>query len=134
MAEMAIDGNIESCAHTDTGFSFWAVEFGTAGPVKSVKIKSRTDCCFERQTNFTVTVANNRDDVMNDAGTDCGSYFGLAIANEPFSITINCTNTIFGKFLKVKHESTEMMTLCVHLNLNVNVKSKTFCAQLHELQ
>jgi hypothetical protein len=64
-----------------------------------------------------VTVANSREDVTNDAGTKCGSYFGPAIDKEPFSITINCTNTIFGKFLKIKHESPEMMALCeVYVN------------------
>ncbi|XP_060603897.1 uncharacterized protein LOC132756776 [Ruditapes philippinarum] len=115
IADKAIDGKIEGihdCAHTASGFSYWAVKFGTSGPVKSVKMKLRTDYCFERQTNYTVTVANSRDDVINDAGTKCGSYFGPAIDKEPFSITIDCTNTIFGKFLKIKHESTEMMALC----------------------
>ncbi|XP_060576715.1 uncharacterized protein LOC132734033 [Ruditapes philippinarum] len=114
IADKAIDGKVEgihNCAHT-LNFSYWAVEFGTPGPVKSVQIMLRRDCCFERQTNFTVTVAKSRENVINDAGTDCGSYFGPAINNEPFSITINCTNTIFGMFLKIKHESTETMALC----------------------
>jgi hypothetical protein len=48
IAEKALDGNVQgihNCAHTKSSYSYWAVEFGTPGPVKSVQIKSRRDCC-----------------------------------------------------------------------------------------
>jgi hypothetical protein len=51
IADKAIDGKIEGihdCVHTSSGFSYWAVKFGTSGPVKSVKsvkMKLRTDYC-----------------------------------------------------------------------------------------
>jgi hypothetical protein len=47
IADKAIDGKVEgihNCAHT-YNFSYWAVEFGTPGPVKSVQIMLRRDCC-----------------------------------------------------------------------------------------
>ena len=48
-AEKAIDGDTNGnakqnfCSHTNSKNSYWAVEFGTAGPVKEVKIQLRTD-------------------------------------------------------------------------------------------
>ncbi|XP_045173622.2 uncharacterized protein LOC123535140 [Mercenaria mercenaria] len=117
-ADHAIDGisdcdNPSSIAHTYNNFSYWAVEFGTPGPVKGVEIYFRTSCCFYfRNNNFTVTVSKSRDDVTNDNGTLCGTYYGSAIDKAPFHLTINCESTIYGKFLKIKHGMAEKMVLC----------------------
>ncbi|XP_045206947.1 uncharacterized protein LOC123559199 isoform X1 [Mercenaria mercenaria] len=116
-ADKAIDGNTDSnldgqsCSHTDNLFSYWAVEFGTSGPVKEVEICLRNDAC-RRNTNFRVTVSDSRDDVINDGGKLCGTYFGPQVDKDPFRLTITCSNTLYGKFLKIKHEMEDLMTLC----------------------
>ncbi|XP_045206938.1 uncharacterized protein LOC123559191 [Mercenaria mercenaria] len=120
-ADMVIDGNTDrdsvasvrlTCAITAYPFSYWAVEFGTSGPVKEVEIYLRGDDWLHRNTNFVVTVSNRRDDVINDVGKLCGTYFGPAIVKDPFRLTITCENTLYGKFLKIKHEMNDHMTLC----------------------
>jgi hypothetical protein len=48
-ADKAIDGDTngnaheKNCAHVDISNSYWAVAFGTPGPVKTVKIYVRSD-------------------------------------------------------------------------------------------
>ena len=53
---------------------------------------------------YTVTVCDSRDDVINDNGTFCGSYYGPKTYTSPFILTITCENTVFGRFLKIKKD------------------------------
>ncbi|XP_045206427.1 uncharacterized protein LOC123558615 [Mercenaria mercenaria] len=113
-ADRAVDGTAGTCAHTNgSNKNYWAVEFGTPGPVKEVEIYFRYTCCYTwRYTNFTVTVSNSRDDVLSDSGKLCGTYFGPAINTEPFRLAIPCINTIHGRFLKIKHYVADVLILC----------------------
>ncbi|XP_045167607.2 uncharacterized protein LOC123530895 [Mercenaria mercenaria] len=119
-ADRAIDGysdaasTADTCSHTNSGdINYWAVEFGTPGPVKEVEIYFRNFCCYyHRNTNFTITVSNSRVDVLNDNGKLCRTYFGPAVDKEPFHLTIPCINTIYGKFLKIKHDVADVLILC----------------------
>ncbi|XP_060594308.1 uncharacterized protein LOC132748713 [Ruditapes philippinarum] len=118
-AEKAIDGVTTSyatittsCFYQEVGNSYWAVEFGTAGLVKEVDLFLYSLNSYYRNTGFTVSVATTRNDVINDVGTVCGTYFGPEVSKAPFKLTMVCENAIYGKFLKVQHTNDNFMQLC----------------------
>ncbi|XP_060569195.1 uncharacterized protein LOC132727639 [Ruditapes philippinarum] len=113
-ADKAIDGDINGnanqnfCAHLVSSDSYWAMAFGTSGPVKEVKIYLRNDVIGDNHATYTITVCKSRDDVVNGKGTLCGSYNGPDSYTHPFILTITCANTIFGGFLRINKNSNNL--------------------------
>uniref|UniRef100_A0A1I8I0B7 WSC domain-containing protein n=1 Tax=Macrostomum lignano TaxID=282301 RepID=A0A1I8I0B7_9PLAT len=99
----AIDGNTNqnywghSCTHTKLESGWWMAKTQKLAHIKEIKIFNRLDCCFDRLTNFVVTVD----------GHVCGSYHSHSV----FKVTTFRCNRV-GRVVMIRSRKRTYLTLC----------------------
>ncbi|XP_060584989.1 fucolectin-3-like [Ruditapes philippinarum] len=116
VADYAIDGNrnndLFDCAHTDTTFSYWSVEFERIETVSHVIVFFRNQISKNfRNTEMRLLISSTRNESDNNVGTDCAYYDGPPESPSP-PVKISCNHPVAGKFLKIIHYFQNKLVLC----------------------
>ncbi|XP_045200371.2 fucolectin-like [Mercenaria mercenaria] len=118
-SDLAVDGNWEpnmslypdSYMCTSTKYEswldeyWWRVDLEHIYPVSEVVILSRSDCCWDRLHNISVTVGETEQDMRM-----CGKFEGPGSAGEIVNIT--CVTPLTGQYVRISKPISFALTLC----------------------
>ncbi|XP_069584588.1 fucolectin-5-like [Ranitomeya imitator] len=109
MATSAIDGNQDTCSHTDNEVSpWWRVDLLSSYRIKNITITTRKDCCEEQLNGAEILVGDSLANVGNN-NPRCAVVTGIPRGG---SQTFQCNNMV-GRYVNVVLRGrSEYLSLC----------------------
>ena len=97
-AYKALDGNLDTITHTNSGgLQWWRLDFGRSVSVSQVIVYNRKDCCQFRLAGFKIAVG---DSPSVDVNAVCASNQPAPTVS-PFMAQVTCPTPLIGRYLHI---------------------------------